>query len=168
MAAIASDVIVVGAGPAGLAVAACLTRAGVDHIVLEQDVRVGASWHRHYHRLRLHTDKRRSELPYVGYPEHYPRYPSREQVIAYLEEYASGFRIEPRFGQRVQRATYQDGTWEVETADTFYHCRSLVVATGYNAEPHRPSWPGQRARRRPEASTSRCGSAPGCSSRVRW
>lgn len=137
------ETVIVGAGPAGLAVAACLKRAGVPFVILERDDGVGAAWRRHYDNLCLHTDKARSALPYFPYPEHYPRFVSREQVVDYLESYARHFGLEPRFGQEVLSARLRDRRWHTRTGDTFYVSRHLVVATGYNTLPHVPAWPGQ-------------------------
>ncbi len=94
-------VVVVGAGPAGLAAAACLARAGVEHVLLEQAAEIGASWRRHYERLHLHTPKGISALPHVPYPRGAPRYPSRDDVIAYLERYVGAMGLRPRLGERV-------------------------------------------------------------------
>jgi len=137
--------IIVGAGPAGLAVGACLKRAGIPCLILEQSNRVGAAWHRHYDRLRLNTDKRHSRLPFVSFPRDYPRYPSRVQVIRYLETYAQAFQLKPRFGQQVIAARRANGSWEVETLDTRYRGANLVIAAGYTREPHLPDWPGQNS-----------------------
>lgn len=78
-----SEAIIVGAGPAGLAVGACLKPAGIPCLILEQSDQVGATWHRHYDRLHLHTDKAHSGLPFFPFPRDYPRYPSRLEVIAF-------------------------------------------------------------------------------------
>lgn len=164
------NTIIIGAGPAGLAVAACLKKAGVSPLVLERADRVGASWRAHYHRLHLHTPKAGSALPMLPYPDHYPRYPSRQQVIDYLEAYASRFEIAPRFGQEVmevkqvrtgadaygqapaglprrssapERERAKVGAWRVRTTDAEHCAEHLVIATGYNHEPHIPSWPGR-------------------------
>ena len=138
-----SHTIVVGAGPAGLAVGACLKQAGIPCLILEQTDKVGAAWHRHYDRLHLHTAKAYSALPFVPFPKDYPRYPSRLQVITYLEAYARQFQLELRFGQQVVAARYANGFWEVQTQDARYQALNLVIATGYNREPYLPSWPGQ-------------------------
>src|SRR3982751_1823038 len=98
------ETVVVGAGPAGLSVAACLQRAGVTFVVLERSDRVGAAWNRHYERLRLPTDKAPSAFPYFPFPKHYPKYPSRTQLIAYLESYVRHFGLRVRFGQDVVSA----------------------------------------------------------------
>jgi cation diffusion facilitator CzcD-associated flavoprotein CzcO len=138
----ALDAIVVGAGPAGLAAAACLARRGATCLVLERESTVGATWRRHYDRLHLHTAKRTSALPFLPFPPSTPRYPSREDVVAYLERYAAEHRIAPRFGEDVRAARRVDGGWEVETSRGRHAARHLVVAAGASAEPVLPRWPG--------------------------
>lgn len=144
-----TQTIIVGAGPAGLAVGACLTRAGMSCLLLEQSDTVGATWHRHYERLHLHTDKAHSQLPFVPFLETDSRYPSRLQVIRYLEDYARHFDLAPRFGQQVVAARSVSGRWEVQTQNTLYQASNLVIATGYNREPYVPHWPGQALFRGP-------------------
>lgn len=140
---IMSTTLVIGAGPAGLAVGACLTRAGVRLRMLEQTTQVAASWQRHYDRLHLHTPKAASALPFVPLPRHYPRYPSRHQMQDYFAAYAQRFHLEPTFGQTVIMARYTDRHWDVQTQDTRYRAPYLVIATGYTRAPHVPAWPGQ-------------------------
>lgn len=135
--------LIVGAGPAGLAVAASLARKGIAYTLLEQSAALGDSWRRHYDRLHLHTDKANSGLPYLPMPRDYPRYPSRDQVVAYLEAYAQHFAIEPRFNQCVTHAVREVDEWRVTTEQDEFHAPSLVVAAGYNAIPYEPTWPGQ-------------------------
>jgi indole-3-pyruvate monooxygenase len=137
-----ADVVVVGSGPAGLAVGACLRRAGIKFVLLEKEKALAPSWRRHYDRLHLHTDRNHSGLPYLPMPRSYPRFPSREQVIAYLENYAQAFSLLPRFGEEVLEARQVEGAWELNTQAVRYRARALVLATGYNAIPLRPHWPG--------------------------
>ncbi len=135
--------IIIGAGPAGLAVGACLEQADIPCLLLEQGSRVGAAWYGHFDRLHLHSDKAHSALPFVAYPKDYPRYPSRLQVISYLEAYARQFQLEPRLDQRVVAARHVDGFWEIQTQDSRYNTPNLIVASGYNRKPCIPTWPGQ-------------------------
>jgi protoporphyrinogen oxidase len=95
-----ADTIIIGAGPAGLAAGAVLRRGNVPFVLLERAEHVGASWHTHYDRLHLHTPKRHSALPYRAYPRSYPRYPSRQQVLDYLDDYARAFDLQPEFGRK--------------------------------------------------------------------
>src|SRR5690606_28432627 len=100
-----ATVVIVGASAAGLATAACLKKSGVDTLLLEQNDDVGGSWRGHYNRLHLHTPRILSGLPHYPMPRHYPRYPSRDQVVAYLEEYTHALDLQPRFNQRVVSVT---------------------------------------------------------------
>jgi hypothetical protein len=139
-----SDVVIVGASAAGLAVAACLKQEGISNItILEKADKVGAAWRRHYERLHLHTDKGSSHLPYLPFPADTPRYPSRRQVIHYLETYANQFDLQPHFGQMATNIEQIDGLWQVTTANGRYIGRNLVMATGYTNQPVVPIWPGQ-------------------------
>jgi len=102
-------VVLVGAGHAGLAVAACLKHRGIPHVHLERAESVGAAWRRHYERLHLHTTRRHSSLPLMPMPSSWPKYPSRAQVVEYLERYAAHFDIRPQLGQEVRRIAAEDG-----------------------------------------------------------
>lgn len=128
--------------------AACLrrTRSPSPFVVLEQsDAGVGASWRSRYRRLHLHTAKQYSGLPHLPFPRHHPRYPSREQVVEYLELYRRHFEIEPRLGERVLSiARAGDGWWTTTTTSGGVHrSRHVVLCTGRSDVPNRPRWPGQ-------------------------
>jgi len=131
--------IIIGAGAAGLAVGACLKQAGVPNIILEQSDKVGATWRKHYDRLHLHTDKRNSELPFAPMPVDYPRYPSRDQVVSYLEEYVKRFELDIQFNQQVKSAKHENGQWLMQTQDTLHTAPTLVIACGYARQPLMPS-----------------------------
>jgi indole-3-pyruvate monooxygenase len=137
------DTLVIGAGPAGLGVAACLKKKGVSSVIVERAATVGSSWRRHYGRLHLHTDRAHSALPLLSFPAGTPQYPSREQVIEYLEAYARHFELAPHFGEEVQAVRSANGGWTTATSAHTYHSRRVVVATGNCAAPHMPRWPGQ-------------------------
>ncbi|WP_396044457.1 flavin-containing monooxygenase [Cellulomonas sp. P22] len=139
----AEPVIVLGAGPGGLAVAAALARRGVRALVLERSDAVGASWRRHYDRLHLHTPRRLSGLPGMAIPRRFGRWVSRDDVVRYLEAYAARHHLRVRTGVEVTRVERGPAGWVVRTAggETFT-ARELVVATGYNHTPVPPRWPG--------------------------
>jgi cation diffusion facilitator CzcD-associated flavoprotein CzcO len=137
-----TDTLVVGGSAAGLATAACLNRTGSSFEILEATDVVGASWRQHYDRLHLHTPKSSSALPGLAMPRDWPRYPARDQVVAYLERYRDHFGLRPRFGQQVKRLERSDGAWVAVTPDRTWRARNVVVATGYARRPVRPTWPG--------------------------
>ena len=136
-----AETIVVGAGPAGLACAAALRRSGGSVIVLEKADRIAASWRHHYDRLHLHTHKRQSGLPGLPMPAAYPKYPSRDQLVAYLEDYAAHHRIAPRFGTTVLGVRHRAGL-VVETDAATLTAGNVIFATGIAGWPLRPAWPG--------------------------
>ncbi|MQL86095.1 hypothetical protein Taro_018626 [Colocasia esculenta] len=161
--------IIVGAGPSGLAVAACLKEKGVPSLVLERSDCVASLWqHRTYDRLRLHLPKSFCELPHMPFPAFFPTYPTKQQFLAYLDAYAQRFDINPEFNQTVVAAEYDQGLgfWRVKTKRTGnegndaveaakeYLCRWLVVATGENAEAVVPEIEGMGEFKGPVVHTS--------------
>lgn len=135
--------VIVGAGPSGLAVGACLRERGVPFVIVEQSGEVGSTWRRHYERLHLHTVKQLSALPFQPWPDEVAMYPSRADVVAYLEQYARRFQLEPRFGHAVTRARRDGRGWLVQTSRGDLRSCVLVIATGYNRVPKVPELPGR-------------------------
>jgi cation diffusion facilitator CzcD-associated flavoprotein CzcO len=138
-----THVLIVGAGPAGLATAACMRARGTAFVVVEQADAVGSTWRRHYERLHLHTVARFSALPRMPWPDRTGMYPSRAQVVAYLDAYAERFGLAPRFATTVTDARRDGSRWVVTTTQGTITSRAIVVATGYNRVPNVPSFPGR-------------------------
>jgi cation diffusion facilitator CzcD-associated flavoprotein CzcO len=138
-----ADVLVVGAGPAGLAVAACLRRRGVDVLVVDRGTAVGDSWRARYDRLHLHTPRVQSGLPGLPIPRRFGRWVARDDVADYLRSYADHHGIRPRFGVQVDRLERDGGLWKADTDGAPLQARQVVLASGYNRAPVLPAWPGQ-------------------------
>jgi cation diffusion facilitator CzcD-associated flavoprotein CzcO len=138
------DTVVVGAGPAGLAVGKELGERKVPFEILEKESVVASSWHRHYERLHLHTAKRFSALPGMPFPADSPTYPSREEVVAYMTAYAERFQLRPRFGVAVERVEPNADAvgWRLRTSQGDIESSRVVIAGGLNAQPWQPDWPG--------------------------
>jgi cation diffusion facilitator CzcD-associated flavoprotein CzcO len=139
----AHAVAVVGAGPAGLAVSAELGRLGIASVVLERADAIGAAWRGRYDRLRLNTCRWTSRLPGSRYARGAALFPSRDEVVRYLEDYASRHRLEVRLGTHVERIDRSDGGWVLSSSRGEHDAGQVVVATGYEHTPSIPAWPGR-------------------------
>jgi putative flavoprotein involved in K+ transport len=139
------QVIVVGAGPAGLAAAAEARRNGLIVEVLEATDSVAASWRGHYDRLHLHTTRGLSGLPGHPIPQEMGRWVARDNFVSYLEAYARDIDVPISCGVRVQRIDRGERGWQLTTSRGLVEARQVVVATGYNHTPRLPGWPGKDA-----------------------
>jgi cation diffusion facilitator CzcD-associated flavoprotein CzcO len=138
-------VIVVGAGPAGIASALALKDAGLAPLVLDQADRVASSWRSRYDGLRLNTWRRFSHLPGRPFPRGTPTFPSRDQLIEHVERHAGEDGIELRLGSRVERIERGDGEWVVRTSVGEVRAPQVIVALGHEQAPFIPGWPGRDA-----------------------
>jgi cation diffusion facilitator CzcD-associated flavoprotein CzcO len=139
-----ADVLVIGAGPAGLAAAAELKGRGLEVRVLERGDSVAPSWRGHYDRLRLNTIRWLSHLPGHRMPKEYGPWVARDKVIAYLDDYASHHALSIDHGVDVSRVLQTDRGWKVEAnTGEALEAHAVVVATGYCHTPRIPRWPGR-------------------------
>ncbi|RWW59125.1 hypothetical protein BHE74_00033950 [Ensete ventricosum] len=146
-----TEVVIVGAGPSGLATAACLSVLTIPYVVLEREDCSAAMWKlRTYDRLQLHLAKRFCELPHMPIPRNAPTYLPKAEFIQYLDAYVERFNINPVYSTDVELASYDEDskTWRVMARNRLsdqveeYRSRFLVVASGENSEGFIPDLPG--------------------------
>jgi indole-3-pyruvate monooxygenase len=130
-----TNTLIIGASIAGLAAAACLQKRGIDYLIIERHLRVAAPWRNHYQRLHLHTNKRLSNLPYQKFGRRIPRYPTRQQVVDYLEDYQEAFDIRPLFNTEALSVKRVGDNWVTETAGGSFYSRHLIMAAGAYGKP---------------------------------
>ncbi|OQP38610.1 hypothetical protein A4H97_17955 [Niastella yeongjuensis] len=130
-----TNTLIVGAGISGLATAACLQQQGIEYIIIEKNGRVASAWHNHYDRLHLHTNKRVSQLPYKKFGANSPRYPNRQQVIDYLNDYQQAFNIQPVFNTVATAIKKEGDYWITQTTNGIFQSKNLVMATGPFGKP---------------------------------
>lgn len=136
--------LIIGAGPAGLAVAGRLRQQNIPFEVIEKTDKIAWSWHNHYDRLLLHTVKQFSHLPGMQFPDDYPLYVPKDDLARYYENYAKKFKITPHFNCAATSVKQENGKWAVDTADgKHFLADHVVIASGFNRVPFSPTWPGQ-------------------------
>jgi hypothetical protein len=128
------DAIVIGAGPAGLAVAASLQMQELRALILDKTDKLGSAWRRHYDRLHLHTDRSHSGLPGLAMSSAYGRYPSRAQFIEYLELYAARWFPETRKVRSSDPSCFPPYISEAGAA-----CDRISIRLSLNLRYHPPS-----------------------------
>lgn len=125
-----AETFIVGCSVSGLALAASLQKQGIEYVIIEKQAQIASPWRYHYDRLHLHTNKRVSNLPYKKFGKEVPRYPSRQQVIAYLEDYQRSFNINPIFNTEARAIRKENDYWVTETNNETFQSKYLIMATG--------------------------------------
>jgi putative flavoprotein involved in K+ transport len=127
-----TDVIVIGAGQAGLAMSRLLSDRGIDHAILERG-RVAERWRsERWDSLHLLTPRWQSRLPGWSYLGPDPDgYMTRVEVTRYLEDYSRSFSAPVHVGAAVTAVERDHAGFRVETTDGSWHAASVVIATGH-------------------------------------
>jgi cation diffusion facilitator CzcD-associated flavoprotein CzcO len=143
-------VLVVGAGQAGLGLAAYLRLMGVPALVIEKNQRVGDNWRLRYESLVLHDPVWVDSLPFMPFPDSWPVFTPKDKLADWFESYAATMDLNVWTGTQLLDATYSDagGVWTVRLRDAEGVERTLrpqhvVMATGMLAEPNIPAFRGQ-------------------------
>jgi putative flavoprotein involved in K+ transport len=127
------DVIVVGGGQAGLAIGYFLAQQQRRFAILEAADAPAAAWRERWDSLRLFTPVRYDSLPGRAFPGDPDGYPGRDDVVAYLTDYANHFDLPVELDTRVRavRRTEDGSGYTVEADDDRnYVAEQVVVATG--------------------------------------
>lgn len=133
------DVIVIGAGQAGLALGPQLARRGANFLLLEAGSQIGHSWRNRWDSLRLFSPARYDSLPGLPFPAPADTHPTKDQVADYLAAYAAHFRLPVRLNSPVVRLHREEGGFAVTTPTDTLRARQVVVATGPFQTPRVPA-----------------------------
>jgi cation diffusion facilitator CzcD-associated flavoprotein CzcO len=138
-----SDVVVIGAGQAGLSAAYELHRQGADFVVLDGDAGPGGAWQHRWPSLRLDRAHRIAPLPGMDLPDADPAAPASEVVAGYFAAYEQHFEL-PVHRPVVVRAVHRtDDGFRLDTSAGEWTARGLVNATGTWTRPFWPAYPGR-------------------------
>ncbi|MDV6212805.1 FAD-dependent oxidoreductase [Rhodococcus erythropolis] len=144
------DVVVVGAGHAGLNATARLQHMGLSTLLLERTPRIGDVWRQRYHNLALHDTKWYGQMPYLKYPDNWPLFAPKELLGDWFEAYVWILQLNAWTSTEVKRAEYDEdaGRWTVELIREGQarevHPKYVVFATGaFAGDPQPPTLPGR-------------------------
>ena len=137
-----TETLIIGASSAGMAVARQLQERGKSYLLVDREPSVGRLWRNAYDRLHLHTARSRSGLPFLPMPSSYPRYPSRQQVVDYLEQYRKTLKQQPEFGREVTSIGRDGSGWVARLGEESVRARQVVIATGNTRVPSVPDVEG--------------------------
>ncbi|KAI9147387.1 putative indole-3-pyruvate monooxygenase [Paramyrothecium foliicola] len=142
------EVLIIGAGQNGLALAARCKVLGLNSLIIEQSDEVGDVWKKRYEYLSLHFPHWADDLPYFAYPKHWPLYTPAQKQGIYMEWYASALELNVWCKSSVTKA-HQDaqGNWTVVISKEgkvtrTLHPKQLVMATSLCGVPLTPVVPG--------------------------
>ena len=122
------DVIVIGAGQAGLSVGWYLKRRGLSFVILDANERIGDSWRRRWDSLRLFTPARYDGLVGMPFPASPGHFPTKDEMGDYLEAYAKRFALPVESGVRVDRLSRDGDRYVVEAGGRRLEAAQVVVA----------------------------------------
>jgi cation diffusion facilitator CzcD-associated flavoprotein CzcO len=137
------DAVVIGAGPAGLAVARELEhKHGFKPLVVDRAAAPAISWRTRYDNFRLNTTGFLSHLPGQRIPLTAGRWPTREDMIRYFDDYVRRQNITLELGCEVNGVAPAAGGWRLDTSSGDIRTEAIVLATGNYRTPTIPAWPG--------------------------
>ena len=132
------EVVVVGGGQAGLAMGYYLAQEGRRFVIFERADSVAPVWHERWDSLKLFTPRGYSALPGLPFPGDPDDYPTRDEVIAYLEQYAETFELPIEINSKVRRVSREEGRFALEVDGRTITADQVVVATGPFQTPYIP------------------------------
>lgn len=136
------DVLIIGAGQAGLAMGYFLSKTKLSYQILESSGAIGDSWRNRYDSLKLFTPRSYSALPGMPFPGDLDVYPTKDEVADYLSNYVRKFELHIKCNTYVEKLEQTLEGFLVHTAKESYSAKQVVIATGPFQKPFIPSYKG--------------------------
>ena len=139
------DVVVIGAGQAGLSVGYHLARRGMRFVILEAGDRIGDVWRARWDSLRLFTPAKFDALDGMAFPAPRDTFPTKDEMADYLKAYADRFDLPVRLRTKVERLSRDGDRYLVTAGGRRYEARHVVVAAASYQRPRVPEFAAELA-----------------------
>jgi putative flavoprotein involved in K+ transport len=136
------EVVVVGAGQSGLAIGHVLAEQQKRFVILEAADSLGSAWRNRWDSLVLFTSRRYDALPGLEFPGDPDGYPTRDEVAAYLEQYAEHFELPIELSTPVCSLSKDADGFVLDANGRAIRADAVVVATGPFQTPNVPAFAG--------------------------
>ncbi|EFI70152.1 NAD(P)/FAD-dependent oxidoreductase [Lysinibacillus capsici] len=133
------DIIVIGAGQAGLSMGYYLQQGGYNFVILDGEKRIGDTWRNRYDSLILFTPKSYSSLLGMRLEGNKNALPTKDEIADYLEAYANRFLLPVKMETTVHKIQKIKNTFEVSTDKGIFHSKQVIIASGAFQKPFIPS-----------------------------
>jgi putative flavoprotein involved in K+ transport len=134
------DVVIIGAGQAGLSMGYYLQQLDVSFLILEKGDEIGHVWKERYDSLTLFTPRRYSSLPGLALDGNQMTYPTKDEIADYLSHYAKVFNLQVKLQTTVKGLYKEDDYFRVTTTNEELFAKNIVVATGPFQNPFIPTF----------------------------
>lgn len=135
------DMVIIGAGPIGLACGIEAEKAGLSYVILEKGCLVNSLYHYPLNMTFFSTSER-LEIGGVPFVSNNPK-PARPEALEYYRRVADKYHLKIRLFEKVEKTEFIDGNRIVTTAKARYHTRNIIVATGFYDVPNMMDIPGE-------------------------
>jgi cation diffusion facilitator CzcD-associated flavoprotein CzcO len=136
-------ILILGAGLNGLAAAYELKKIGAKPVILDGANKVATTWRDRHNQLRLNTHRLISHLPGMRIPRRFGPFPSRDDMVRYLEDYEQFLDVPIFRNVHVKRIDPVRQGWRLTASDGIWQARHVIIATGHERVPVVPEWPGR-------------------------
>lgn len=136
-----TDVLIIGAGPIGLACGIEATKAGLSHIIVDKGTLVNSIYH-YPHNMTFFSTSDRLEIGGVPFISHSPK-PTRAEALEYYRRVTSSWKLNTRLYENVDRVKKTEGYFEVKTSKQEYQAKAIIIATGFYDLPYLLNVPGE-------------------------
>lgn len=137
------DTVVIGGGQAGLATGYYLSRQKRDFVILDANVRAADSWRKRWDSLRLFTPTSFNHLPGMAFPKSNRRFPTKDEMADYLENYVTHFHLPMLFDTKVDELAHDDNAYLITASTVLLRTNNVIVATGAYPTPRIPAFASQ-------------------------